>query len=289
MTTYTVTATATTATTNRITVATTDNMFSGMPIVFSGTTFGGVTAGATYYIGTITVDYPTGTITVSSLPGGAVYVLTTAVGTMTGSFNSGGQQIISTVPPGEPLNESFNAVNLNFDQVFAAGPVGSNIQSANNTILTTNTNGNLVLAPNGIGNIIANVNILPNTANIRNLGSAARRWDTVYAQYGDITAFLGNLSVPAVITNSISSDDSTFVTIADGLNVDGDIEIHGNITGASITTTPVALAALTAVAGGRAFVNNANLVAAGNFGNQVGSGGSNVVPVWSNGVNWYIG
>ena len=223
MTTYTVTATATTATTNRITVATTDNMFSGMPIVFSGTTFGGITAGATYYIGTITVDYPTGTITVSSLPGGAVYVLTTAVGTMTGSFDSGGQQIISTVPPGEPLNESFNAVNLNFDQIFAAGPVGSNVQIANNTILTTNTNGNLVLAPNGIGNIIANVNILPNTANIRNLGSAARRWDTVYAQYGDITAFLGNLSVPAVITNSISSDDSTFVTIEDGLDVNGDI------------------------------------------------------------------
>jgi hypothetical protein len=198
-------------------------MFSGMPIVFSGTTFGGITAGATYYIGTITVDYPTGTITVSSLPGGAVYVLTTATGTMTGSFDSGGQQIISTVPPGEPLNESFNAVNLNFDQIFAAGPVGSNIQIANNTILTTNTNGNLVLAPNGIGNIIANVNILPNTANIRNLGSAARRWDTVYAQYGDITAFLGNLSVPAVITNSISSDDSTFVTIEDGLDVNGDI------------------------------------------------------------------
>jgi hypothetical protein len=288
MTTYTVTATATTATTNRITVATTDNMFSGMPIVFSGTTFGGITAGATYYIGTITVGYPTSTITVNSLPGGAVYVLTTAVGTMTGTFNSGGQQIISTVPPGEPLNESFNAVNLNFDQVFAAGPVGSNIQIANNTILTTNTNGNLVLVPNGIGVVQSNVSILPNTSNIRDLGGATRRWGTVYTQYLDITA--GSLTVPAIITNSISSDDSTFVTIEDGLNVDGDIEIHGNITGARIvTTTPTALANLTAVAGGRAFVNNANLVATGNFGNQVGSGGSNVVPVWSNGVNWYIG
>ena len=53
--------------------------------------------------------------------------------------------------------------------------------------------------------------------------------------------------------------------------------------------TPTALANLTAVAGGRAFINNGNLVASGNFGAQVGGGGSNVVPVWSNGTNWYIG
>lgn len=236
MTTYTVTATATTATTNRITVATTDNMFSGMPIVFSGTTFGGITAGATYYIGTITIGYPTSTITVNSLPGGGVYVLTTATGTMTGTFNSGGQQIISTVPPGEPLNESFNAVNLNFDQIFAAGPVGSNIQIANNTILTTNTNGNLVLAPNGVGNIIANVNILPNTSNIRSLGSANNRWSTVYSQYLDITA--GSLTVPAIITSSISSDDSTIVSIADGLDIGGDLEVDGNATITGLLRSP---------------------------------------------------
>ena len=236
MTTYTVTATATTATTNRMTVATTDNMFSGMPIVFSGTTFGGITAGSTYYIGTITIGYPTSTITVNSLPGSGVYVLTTATGTMTGTFNSGGQQIISTVPPGEPLNESFNAVNLNFDQIFAAGPVGSNIQIANNTILTTNTNGNLVLAPNGVGNIIANVNILPNTSNIRSLGSANNRWSTVYSQYLDITA--GSLTVPAIITSSISSDDSTIVSIADGLDIGGDLEVDGNATITGLLKSP---------------------------------------------------
>jgi hypothetical protein len=67
------------------------------------------------------------------------------------------------------------------------------------------------------------------------------------------------------------------------------VSASGNITGGGVVTAPVALANLTAIAGGRAFVNNANLVAAGNFGNQVGSGGSNVVPVWSDGSNWYIG
>jgi hypothetical protein len=68
------------------------------------------------------------------------------------------------------------------------------------------------------------------------------------------------------------------------------ISVAGDITSAlRVVTTPTALANLTAVAGGRAFVNDGNLVAVGNFGSQIGTGGSNVVPVWSDGSNWYIG
>ena len=70
----------------------------------------------------------------------------------------------------------------------------------------------------------------------------------------------------------------------DTLSVGGNAYISG-----AVKTTPTALANLTAVAGARAFINNANLVAASNFGTLVGSGGSNVVPVWSDGSNWYIG
>jgi hypothetical protein len=39
----------------------------------------------------------------------------------------------------------------------------------------------------------------------------------------------------------------------------------------------------------RGFVNDANLVAAGNFGAQVTDGGGNIVPVWSDGSVWRIG
>jgi hypothetical protein len=67
--------------------------------------------------------------------------------------------------------------------------------------------------------------------------------------------------------------------------------LTGGISGGGIVavTIPVPLASLTATAGARAFVNNGNLSAAGNFGAQIGGGGSNTVPVWSDGVNWYIG
>jgi hypothetical protein len=169
-------------------------MIAGLPIQFSGTTFGGIVAGDTYYIGQIL----SGTqITLSGTAGGALVALTTATGVMSASFTSGGQLIIDTTPPGEPLESAFTKVNVNFDQIFAAGPVGSNVQIANNTIRTLDTNGNLILAPNGIGVVQSNVNIVPNAANIRNLGSAAGRWNTVYTQYLDVSANLnisGNVS-----------------------------------------------------------------------------------------------
>lgn len=64
----------------------------------------------------------------------------------------------------------------------------------------------------------------------------------------------------------------------------------GNISGSgSVITAPVPLANLTAVTGARAFVSDGNLTAAGNFGAQIGSGGANTVPVWSDGANWYVG
>ena len=195
--TYTTTATATYATGNKVQVASTTNMFSGLPIAFSGNVFGGITQGTTYYIGNIIIGYPTSNITLNTTPGGSGFGLANATGNMTATFSQGGQQIIPTVAPGEPLNQAFNAVNVNFDQVFAAGPVGTNVQIVNNTILTTNTNGNLVLAPNGIGVVQSNVSIVPNTANIRNLGSATNRWATIYGQYLNIsgTSTLSNVNI----------------------------------------------------------------------------------------------
>jgi hypothetical protein len=120
---------------------------------------------------------------------------------------------------GDPLRTAFNETNLNFNQVFAAGPVLSNIRIANNSILTTNTNGNLVLAPNGVGVVQANVNIVPNAANIRNLGAADRRWSTAYLQYANIS---GGLFVADLIATGN-------VTVGGNLSVTGNVINIGNI------------------------------------------------------------
>ena len=201
MTTYNVTATATTASTNLITVDTVINMVSGMPIVFTGTAFGGIVAGSTYYIKSITQGFP-GYITVSGYPNGATFTLTSATGSMVGTFNSAGQQVINTgaMPndgTGDPLRTAFNDTNLNFDQIFAAGPVLSNIQIANNSISTLNTNGNLVLNPNGTGVVQPNSHIVPDNTRIRNLGSSTKLWSGVYTQNINVagTATIANVNI----------------------------------------------------------------------------------------------
>jgi hypothetical protein len=195
MTTYSTTAIATNSVDNTVTVASIANMFPGLPITFSGTTFGGITQGSTYYIGTIIYGYPTSTITLNSLPGGAVFALSNGSGSMTATWESGGQLIIDTDPPGESLNSAFTKINVNFDQIFAAGPVNSNIRIADNTIYSLDTNGDLILNPNGIGNVVANAHVVPDQTLIRNLGSPTRVWNEIYVQYANV----GNLD-PSSIT-----------------------------------------------------------------------------------------
>lgn len=129
------------------------------------------------------------------------------------------QQIINTGAAandgtGDPLRTAFTETNDNFTEIYTAGPVGSNVQIVNNTILTLNTNGNLVLAPNGTGRVVANVDVVPNRANVRNLGSATARWSTVYAQYLNVTN-----------STTVAGD----MTVGGNLTVTGDIIEVGNI------------------------------------------------------------
>ena len=104
---------------------------------------------------------------------------------------------------GDPLRTAFTETNTNFTAIYTAGPVDSNVRITDNTILTLNTNGNLVLAPNGVGKVVANVDIVPNSANIKNLGSTGARWNTVYAQYlnvTNLTTFAGDVTVGGNLT-----------------------------------------------------------------------------------------
>ena len=123
---------------------------------------------------------------------------------------------------GDPLRTAFGYVNDNFSNVWATGVANSNIAFSGNKILTTNTNGNLVLAPNGTGKVQANVDIIPNANNTLSLGSTDKRWNTVYARNLDVD---GNVTFAGDIT--ISSD----------LVVDGNLTVNGTTT--SVNTTEV--------------------------------------------------
>lgn len=96
--------------------------------------------------------------------------------------------------------------------------------------------------------------------------------------------------------------DLTFNSATNLLTV-GSVSATGNITGNNIDASARVSGAFMQFnvsplnnlpspagnAGLRGFANDANLVAAGNFGAQITDGGGNTVPVWSDGSVWRIG
>ena len=73
-----------------------------------------------------------------------------------------------------------------------------------------------------------------------------------------------------------------------GNNIDASARVSGAFM--QLNVSPLNnLPAATSAPGLRGFANDANLVAAGNFGAVVTDGGANIVPVWSDGSVWRIG
>jgi hypothetical protein len=141
---------------------------------------------------------------------------------------------------GDPLRTAFGYVNNNFSNIWTTGVANSNIQFDGNRILTTNTNGNLVLAPNGIGKVQANVDIVPNANNTLSLGSLTRQWNTVYAQnlavggnveFNDLTVD-GNLTVTGN-TIQIGSASNAWTTNI-GLAVIGNLSVTGTVNASNV-------------------------------------------------------
>ena len=125
---------------------------------------------------------------------------------------------------GDPLRTAFIKTDQNFANIWAAGPVGSNITIVNNTIQSNNTNGNIVLRPNGVGVVQSHAHVVPNIDDIRNLGSANLRWRTVYLGSGGL-----DLSGPLAATDA---------TIQGNLSVAGNVTITGNVVEVGNITFP---------------------------------------------------
>jgi hypothetical protein len=157
---------------------------------------------------------------------------------------------------GDPLRTAFDYVNDNFSNIWATGVANSNIAFSGNRILTVNTNGNLVLAPNGTGKVQSNVDIIPNATNTLNLGSLTRKWNTVYTQ---------NLTVDGN------------VTVGD-LTVDGNLTVTGNTIqiGNIVTDTKTIQLANTAVTANAANGSGVTVGAADNIATILYSSTGNV-------------
>jgi hypothetical protein len=178
------------------------------------------------------------------------------------------------------LTLSGNTVAINF----------ANGTAAFGNIVSVNLDGNVSNVLRGDGTFAADANSSYGDSNVASLLGAFG--SNSISTTGNITATRVQNDANLEIRSNVAGAAKiwTFDSLGDiNLPVGGNISGSGYVTALRIITDPVPLANLTAVAGGRAFVSDGNLVATGNFGAQIGSGGSNTVPVWSDGTNWYIG
>ena len=137
---------------------------------------------------------------------------------------------------GDPLRTAFIKTDDNFDNIWLAGPVGSNVRITNNTIGVLDTNGNLILSPNGVGVIQINNTVVPRSNRTYDLGSANLQYRTVYANAasflslglaGDLTVG-GNLTVQGniiqvgnIVTETLTIQLANAATTANAANGSG--------------------------------------------------------------------
>ena len=116
---------------------------------------------------------------------------------------------------GDPLRDAFIKVDDNFTQIWAAGPVGSNITIQNNTVSVINTNGNLILSPNGVGIIQTNRPLYPRLDNTYDVGSENLRYRSIFVGAGGITND-GNLTLGNIANLRIPGGTNGYVIQTDG-------------------------------------------------------------------------
>ena len=151
------------------------------------------------------------------------------------------------------------------------------------------TNGNLTLPEDGTIKFANGVPILDTITGVTSINTSVAT-SSISDASGDYT--YGALSYDYAV-NGVTSGGFTISYSAPLVYGNVDISvgnvIASNVSTGTVITPPATFANLVAVSGARAFVNDANIVAAGNFGAAISGGGSNTAPVWSDGVSWYIG
>lgn len=55
---------------------------------------------------------------------------------------------------GDPLRTAFTKINQNFTELYGKDAAGANFDFTDNTLTTTNTNGDIILDPNGTGVVV---------------------------------------------------------------------------------------------------------------------------------------
>ncbi len=146
-----------------------------------------------------------------------------------------------------------------------------------NILSTTSSNANMELDPAGTGNLVLKSgDFLPATTLTQFLGSASKRWHTLYVGPGSINIDGVTLSVSGgklnmgadIEVNAISSADSTAIQINDAVNISGSTHSHGSLT---VTGDLITLGRETAAGSGSAGMSGTRILGTLELTNPNGS------------------
>ena len=137
---------------------------------------------------------------------------------------------------GDNLRSAMDKTNDNFTELYGANSVSSNIALSGNTVSTYATNQDIILGPNGTGQIRIASNIIPDVNNTRYIGNANVRPLAIYVGTGGI-----NVSNNSTIeTNGQiyinGNADVVGLLDCDSFNTSGNAEVVGNISCGNLST-----------------------------------------------------
>ena len=143
-----------------------------------------------------------------------------------------------------PLNYYTNPVTIaantaSTSNITGALTVAGGVGISGNLYVTGDIFGNVTLTDISVNTVTAVGNVVGGNVVGGNILTGGRVSATGNITGGNITA-VTVVTTPRIVTNSIRSDDSSFVTIEDGLNVEqglvisGDLNTTGNITGGNV-------------------------------------------------------
>jgi uncharacterized membrane protein len=150
---------------------------------------------------------------------------------------------ITIVDLNRPLNYYSNPVTIAANTVSTSPSTGALIVAGGvgiqgNLYVNGDIFGNVTLTDISVNTVTAVGNVVGGNVVGGNILTGGRVSATGNITGGNITA-VTVVTTPRIVTNNIRSDDSSFVTIEDGLNVDQGLVVNGNVTGGNVLSSAV--------------------------------------------------
>ena len=126
---------------------------------------------------------------------------------------------------GDNLRSAMDKTNDNFTELYGANSVSSNLAMSGQTISSYNTNGDIILGPDGTGTIRTAQDTIADTNNLRYIGNANIRHKGIYVGSAGIISD-GPLGLPDFANTTVR--DATITTPADGQLVltDANVQVY---------------------------------------------------------------